>query len=312
MARSNVYTYTLARDKIIQRAFQLINVYDLNETPQNNDVLYASDILNGMVKAWEADGIHLWKRRQATLFPALDDHEYSIGSTGWHCTNSYVSTTLSGDEASGQTTLSVTSSTGMTASDYIGIELDDGSRQWTTISSVPSSTSVIVSVALTGAAESGNTVLSYTSKINRPLRILRATTMDLDNDSNEVMMSMYSYDEYFNLPLKSTEGRPNNYYYDKLLDNGTLYVYPEPQNVNTLINFTYDDCFQDFTTATDSPDFPQEWIYPLVVNLAVELAYAYGKFVELERLEPKAEKLKMTLESFDGDEEPLTFRLDLR
>jgi hypothetical protein len=305
MSRSGSYNYALNRDQIITRAMQLINLVSLTDSPQSDDLSYAADILNGMVKSWEAEGINLWKRRIAYLFPALSTYSYSIGSTGTNCTNSYNRTTISAAEAAGQTTLSVTSSSGMAASDYVGVELDGGSRQWTTISSVPNSTSIIVAASLTGAAAAGNTVVSYTTKINRPLSLTRVSSIDWDNSDSEIQLMDISYDQYFAMPLKTTSGRPCNWYYDKLLDNGTLYLFPEPNNVNQIISFHYQDALQDFDSATDDMDFPQEWTYPIILNLAVELGYAYGKYVELEKLEPKAEKAKQTLMYSDADTDSL-------
>lgn len=152
MARSGTHSFSLDRDTIIKRAMQLVNIININQTARGSDQEYAVDIFQSMIKLWQAEGIQLWNRRQAVLFPAYQDEQYSISLTGDHCTNSYINTTLSADEAAAQTVLSVTSSTGMTAADRIGIELDDGTRQWTTIVSVDSSIQITVTAALTGAA----------------------------------------------------------------------------------------------------------------------------------------------------------------
>ena len=57
-------------------------------------------------------------------------------------------TTLDADEAASQTVLSVTSTSGFANSDNIGIELDDGTRQWTTISSFVADDTVTVPLGL--------------------------------------------------------------------------------------------------------------------------------------------------------------------
>jgi len=233
MARSGSYNFTVDRDTLIKRAMQNINIINANQTARGADQEFAVHTLQMLIKFLQARGIQLWNRRQATLFTAYQDYQYSISNTGDHCANTYVNTTLSAAEASGQTVLSVTSSTGMTAGDYVGIELDDNTRQWTTIVSVDSSTQITVTTALTGAAASGNTIITYTSKISdRPLRIIDARTIDLDNDKNSVSMQNIGFDEYFNIPVKVTDGRPLNFYYDKLLDAGVLYLFPRPNNVN--------------------------------------------------------------------------------
>ena len=305
MSRSGSYNFALDRDTIIKRAMQLVNVININQTARGADQAYAVDIFNSMIKLWQAEGIQLWNRKQATLFPAYQDYQYSISNTGDRCANSYVSTTLSAAEAASQTVLSVTSSTGMTAADAIGIELDDKTRQWTTIVSVDSATQITITTALTGAAASGNTLIAYTNKIaDRPLRILDARVVDLDSNNNSVTMENIGYDEYFNIPVKTSDGRPLNYYYDKLLDSGVLYLYPRPNNVNDLVEFTYHEAIEDVDSSTDSLDFPTEWTLPLIYGLAVELCVAFGKFEQLPTIKGMADEYKKLVREFDNDEEP--------
>lgn len=304
MSRSNSYNFNLTRDGLITAAYQLANIYTSEDTLSVEDRNLGVLLLNAMVKDWEVDGIHLWKRRQAILFPQKASYSYACGSTGDNITNSYVSTTISADEALGQTTLSITSSTGITQGDYIGIELDDGTRQWTTVASVPGATSVIVNDALTDSATADNSVIAYTTKINRPLRILRATTYNLHTGAETVLANL-SYDEYFNMPLKTTAGSPNNFYYDKLLDNGVLYLFPNPTDVDVFIKFTYDDAIMDLDNPNDDFDFPQEWFMTLLYCLTVELMYSLKMFAELEKFEAKAERLKARAKQWDADEESL-------
>ncbi len=306
MARSGSYNFALDRDTIIKRAMQLVNLININQTARGADQDYAIDIFQSLIKLWQAEGIQLWNRRQATLFTAYQDEQYSISHTGDHCANSYVNTTLSAAEALGQTVLSVTSSAGMIAADNIGIELDDRSRQWTSIVSVDSATQITVLASLTAAAASGNTLIAYTSKIaDRPLRILDARTVDLDNNKIALSMEMIGYDQYFNITDKRSDGRPLNFYYDKLLDAGVMYLYNRPDNVNELVEFTYHEAMEDVDSATDALDFPTEWTLPLIYGLGAELCIAFGKFEEFKTIKPLADEYKKIVREFDNDEEPL-------
>jgi len=306
VARSGSYNYGMDRDTIIKRAMHVANIVNMNQAARGDDHAFAVDMLQSLIKLWQAEGIQLWNRRQATLFTAYQDEQYSISSTGDHCANSYVSTTISSTEAIGQTVLSLTSTAGMTAADYIGIELDDHSRQWTTIVSVDSLTQVTVTAALTASAAAGNTVVSYTSKISdRPLRILDMRRVQIDNSGSASQMGQIGYSEYFNIPMKTTDGAPVNFYYDKLLDAGILYVFPRPDDVNSVLNFTYHESIEDLDNATDSIDFPVEWTLPLIYGLAAELMVAYGKFQELPIIQQKAEQYRQVAREFDADEDPL-------
>lgn len=308
MARSNSYNYNLTRNGLVTAVYQLLNLYTSEDTISNADMNLGVLLLNAMIKDMEGDGIHLWKRRQAILFPAKGTASYSLSATGDNCTNSYVSTTLTSAAAASATTLALTS-TGMTIGDYIGIELTAGTRQWTTIATIPGSTSVTINVGLTGAAASGLTVVSYTSKINRPLRILRATTYNLSSGA-ESQLTDLSYDEYFDMPIKTTAGRPNNKYYDKLLDNGVLYTYPVTSNVQDIIKFTYDDTLMDMNSANDSFDFPSEWFLTLMYNLSIHVGMAHKLFTEIQAYQPMADKLLQKAKQWNGDEESLQIITD--
>ena len=312
MARSGSYNFALDRDTIVKRAMQLVNLININQTARGADHAYAVDIFQSMIKLWQAEGIQLWNRRQATLFTTYQGNGYSISHTGAHCANTYVDSTLSGAEASGQTVLSITSTTGMTAADNIGIELDDNTRQWTTIVSVDSATQVTVLAALTGNAASGNTVITYTSKISdRPLRILDGRIVDLNSDRNITAMELIGYEQYFNISSRNTDGRPTNFYYDKLLDAGVLYTFPRADNVNFLLEFTYHESIEDVDSPTDSMDFPQEWTLPLIYGLATELCVAFGKFEELKTIKPLADQYKQIVREFDNDEDPFYLLPDM-
>lgn len=316
MATSGSYDWSLNRDQLILMAFQEINVYGaIDSAVSSEDSTYAVRKLNGMLKMWSIDGVKTPKRKIAYIFPALSSHEYKLGSISGssNATNSYVSTTISSDEASGQTVLSLTSTSGMTANDYIGIELDNGTRQWTTIVSVDSSVQVTVQTALTGNASSGNTVLSYTTKINKPLKVLYGTRLDLHTNTENSLM-VIGHDEYINLPNKSLVGIPNNIYYDKQVIGArpgysSLFVYPEPDDVNTILKIVYTDSIQDLDSSSDDIDLPQEWLYPVMFNLAAELAYSYGKFQELERIQPKADMMYELIKNASYDDEPITFKV---
>ncbi len=305
-------TFNYTKQQIIYSVLRDLNVISLKQTPTSEMYDYVSDKLNLMIKKWEAiSGINLWKRRQATLFPAYGTASYSLGTAGDHCTASYVNTDLASDAASGASTLTVTSITGISSGDYIGIELDGGTRQWTTVNGAPSGTTITLTDVLTGAASTDNIVITYTTKINRPLGILRATTKSLLTGS-ETQMGTYGYDGYFDLPIKTSAGRPNNYYYDRLISGsnpytGTMYLYPVTNNVNEVINFTYQDPLSDALLATDYLDFPAEWLSPIISNLSCIIARHFGKYQELQVLLPVAEAEFLLLKSFDGDDEPIQF-----
>lgn len=305
MARSDSRNYTLTRNDLIKRAFQYAGIYDIRSSIPDDEMNLAVDLLNMMIKHWQAEDVFLWNRREATLFTAKDTNKYSLGGTGDHATTSYVSTQVATAASSGASTLVMDSTTGMTANDNIGIELDDGTRQWTTITSVDSSTNVTLDGTLDDDVNVDAYVVSYTNKINRPLLILNGRWSQLDNTATEVVANMMRRNDYFNISNKTAAGAPNQFYYDKQLDNGTLYLFQRPDDVDYIFNFSYYDEVEDMDSATDNFDFPLEFTYAITWNLSAEIALAYGMHPEHEKLQQKADRTRLQLRGFNYDGESI-------
>ena len=85
-------------------------------------------------------------------------YRWDTTAAEWQYVSDGTSTTLSTNEASGQTELSVTSESGFSASDHIGIALNDGTQHQTTIASTAAGT-ITVDDALPSAADSGKAVV---------------------------------------------------------------------------------------------------------------------------------------------------------
>lgn len=287
MASTNSYNFVQTRDNIIADAHLYVGAIGEGESPSANQVTEAARMLNMLVKLRAADGMPLWAMKRATILP---NNDVSSMTTVSHITSSYVSTTISADEAAAQTVLSITSTTGMTAADQIGIELDSGNMHWTTISSVDSSTQVTITSGLATAAASGNRVFTYTAssgRIGRPLRVVEANALNVvSNTSWEI--NLITRQEYYAIGGRTSEGVINQLYYEPGLGTavadptssttwyGTFYFYPRFQDGKTVIEFTYQRPFQDFDAAGDHPDFPQEFYLPLTLELAALLGPKFG------------------------------------
>src|ERR1019366_140563 len=163
MTTSGSTNFSLTRNQILTAALQDIRVLGEDESPSAAALASASIALNVVVKSFENQSRHVWKKSECTLFLQKGQASYTLGSTD-HCTESYVKTAITTAVSSG-TTLVVTSTTGMTALDNIGICLDSKSLFWTTIVSVNSSTGLTITSAIPSAVAAANVVYSYTTKI---------------------------------------------------------------------------------------------------------------------------------------------------
>lgn len=79
MATSNSTDFIVTRDQIIAGALRLCGALALGETATTDQVTEASEALNMMVKAWQADGMALWAIKDYSLALTLSSQTYEIG-----------------------------------------------------------------------------------------------------------------------------------------------------------------------------------------------------------------------------------------
>jgi hypothetical protein len=310
MAVSGSKDYSITRANIIEAALRKIGAYDQGEAVSGSETSAATLSLNLMVKEWVARGVDIWLRDEITLFLQPNQQSYSLGTA--NATASYVGTTLSAAEASGQTVLSVTSSTGMTAADVVGIKMDDDTIHWTTIVSVDSGVQITITAATDDDAASGNQVYAYTTTAGRPTKIVSAYRRDVNDFDTEV--AMIGETDYRSQSNKSSEGPPVEAWYQPTLTTGTLYVWPVDGGANwdklVLSAQFYPD---DFDAASNNPEFPIEWGNALTWGLAAELASEYGiPEKEQARLWTVAENKLEVLLDYDSENANVVFELDVR
>jgi len=225
MATSGSINYSVSRDDIITEALQHCGVLGEGETPSANQLTDCGRTLNIMVKSWVNHGLHLWKITRATVFLEKDKTSYTLSSTGDNATESYVETTTTATAVATDTVISMTSVTGMSMSDNVLIILDDGTTHSSTISSI-ATLDVTINDALPSGAAIGSEVYVFTTKINRPLKIIDAFTRDSSNNDTDV--DVFSREEYWRLGYKPASGRPTEIYYDPQLSAGVMRTFPTP------------------------------------------------------------------------------------
>lgn len=290
MTTSGSIDFTQDRNKVIAAALRIIG----SPTTQADKYADASAALNMMLRHWSVQGIKVWKEARATLFLQVGKASYSLGPSGDPCSETVVETTVAADYASG-TSITLTSTAGLTAGDAIGVVLDSGSLEWTTIATV--GTPLTLSAGLSGAASTGNAVFTYTSLIERPLELKEARWHDADH---ERPIWLKSRDEYFELNNKDATGKPIQVYYQPTLTNGTLHVWPAPDVVTDQIKFTFRTTIEDLDGPTNTFDLPAEWLRAIKWNLAAELAPEYGVPMDRQSLiEAKAGQYLNDVESWD-------------
>ena len=284
MATSGTYTFSLNTQQVIKDS--LIEAGVIRDDQEVDGGMYdsARRRLNRILKALQAQGLHLWRTTDCTLLLEDGKKEYTLGVGGDRWTETLVRTTLSGAEALGQTVLSVTSSAGMTAADIVGIELDSGSVDWTTIASVDNATQITVDVATTGAAASGNVVYAYTALAPKPLKIHSAYVIGPDSENSSTPLNIIPMDEYFQRNDKLTESTPTDIFFRPLLTTSEVKIWPLSENNISRIVMMAELPLDDVTITTDDLSVPNWWYEAIHYKMSAALALSYGSPIDRVRI----------------------------
>lgn len=309
MATSGSTNFSVTALDIINQAFSKIGVKGAEQALTTAETQDGLDSLNLMVKAWQAQRLHLWTKEEGVLFLDVGKTDYNLGVGGDEATlfDDFVSTSTTTAEAALSTVIEVTSTTGMVAVDNVGIRLDTNARHWTTIVSVDSPTQITITTGLPSAAAIGSSVFTFTNFIDRPLRVIGVRRAQFGND-NEFKVHRFARDQYFDQPNKTSQGTVVNYYYSPQLDLGRFYVWQTTSDVNNFVRFTFERTIEDFDVTANNPDFPIEWAETIIWNLAARLAVDYNAPPAKQQL--VAANATVMLENLLGfDEEPASISI---
>lgn len=300
MAVSGTNTFSQTRNDIINRALSILGVKTRGRALTAEEVNEASDALNLFVKGLKSEGVYLWKYAEGTLFLTVGQESYVLDGSTANATESFTQTTTSAAASSGATSIPVTSASGFTIGYNIGIMQDDGDLHWTTISNIVGTT-ISLTAALTDDVSSGATIYVYQTKITRPEAITSARRRDSSN--YDTALNELARNDYFNLAQKTVVGMPTQFYYDKQLSSGTIYLYQAPNDASNTIKFTFQKMFFDFNSGTDNPDFPIEWAETLAFGLASRLSYDYGiDKTKAELIKRTADEMLRNLKGYDRED----------
>lgn len=283
MTTSGSFSFTVNRDQIIRDAMLNIGKLDETENPTAQDITDCNLKLNMLVKQWMgrtdfAPGLKVWKRKWGYLFLSNSTNQYTIGPNGIGWTNSFVRPVTTATAVSGAGSIIVSSATGIATNYNIGIQLDSGALQWTTVSGVVGTT-VSLNATLTGQSSSGSQVYVYQTTAQQPLSIETAVLRDEFNEDQPLRI-MRTVQDYANLSGKTdveTISDPTAIYYEFQLTNSFLYTDAgAAQDVRKYIVMSFMEPVQDMVNATDNFEYPQEAFLALSWGLSKQIAPMYN------------------------------------
>ena len=79
---------TATANDIVRAALRLIGEVDANQTVGATEIQDGLESLNYLVKGWQSQSLHLWTKREATLFLDVGKENYKLGPSGDEVTDS--------------------------------------------------------------------------------------------------------------------------------------------------------------------------------------------------------------------------------
>ena len=128
---------------------------------------------------------------------------------------------------------------------------------------------------------------------------------DTDGTNLDLQMSKISRSEYLNIPTKSTEARPTQFFLDKQV-SPVLNIWPTPENSTDVLVFNKLVRMDDADTATNTMDMPFRF-FPC---FAAGLAY----YIAIKKAPERVAMLKQMYEdeferALSQDEDSASFRI---
>jgi hypothetical protein len=155
--------------------------------------------------------------------------------------------------------------------------------------------------------------ISQTVNVAFPLRIEAAHLVTTTGGARQELEPMGRYE--FSRLNATTTGSPTAYSYQPQINKGVLSVWPIPdtatQSAKTIL-LTVRTAFEGFTSASETPDLPQEWQNVLIYGTAVTLAPEYGVPLNdrSQLLKEYGMHLDLATTATQGEDESVYFQVD--
>lgn len=295
--------YSKTAGDLIRDALRAASITSASIPVTANKFAEGLSALNDILVNLHTLGINLWREEEAVLPLNPDQTMYSLGTTGDHCFSVYKLKSTTQSHIAAATTINL-SVTGITQGDYIGIAMDNGSRHWSTVSSVGAS-SVVIASGLSYASASGSEVYTYTTKIDRPLRVSELRYLSTAT-SDENQTDSVAREKYLQTPNKTSRAAVSQWYYSPVLTNGKLNLWGVATSCLELVKFSYLKPQYIVESQTEAVLVPVEWYPALKWQLASDLAVASGVAPErIVAIDAKAQKYMADATGFDEEQEAM-------
>jgi len=282
------------------------------QVAQENLYLILSDLANRGVQLWCIDKLIL------PMYENMAQVPVPVGTVDLLNTNLRTIQYLSGIAASTATasslqltTANIVTTVGIlwaAASQPFVIEYSADGSAWTTIETV-------ANPGLTAGEWTWTDIDGSVTALYWRVRVtsgtLSADSVLFGNTPNEIVMARLNRDSYNNLPNKTFQGRPLQFWLDRQLNQPFMYVWPVPSEEYTLAQVTtyIKRYIMDVGTLTQEIEVPQRWfnaiVYLLAAALAEEMPTVDPALIQI--LDQKALRALNQAEMEERDNSPIYF-----
>lgn len=282
------------------------------QVAQENLYLILSDLANRGLQLWCIEKLIL------PMYENMAQVPVPVGTVDILNTNLRTIQYLSGTATTTSTTSAILFSTASTvttvgilwsaASQPFVIEYSANGSSWTTIETV-ANPSLVAGEWVWTDIDGSVTALYWRVRVTTGT--LSATSVVFGNTPNEIVMARLNRDSYNNLPNKTFQGRPLQFWLDRQLNQPFMYVWPVPNAAFTLSQITtYTKRYiMDVGSLTQEIEVPQRWfnaiVYLLSAALAEELPTVDPTLIQI--LDQKAMRALNQAEMEERDNSPIYF-----
>ena len=251
MTTSSSRDFNLDVGEIIEEAYERCGL----ELRSGYDAKTARRSLNLMFADWTNRGLNLWTVERASQTLATGITEYPLASI----------------------TMTVGSSSSLSIAETITGGTSGASG---IVLTKPTSTSITISIpsgtfsngeTITGGTSSASTTVGATVSLENAKAVGDLLDVAVRRSGTDFTMSRISRSEFLNIPTKTTEGRPTQYFFNRQV-TPSITLWPTPENSTDSLEYFYVNRIQDMDSLTNTGDAPFRFLPCMVAGLAYYIA----------------------------------------
>ena len=256
MATSGSVDFDLDMAEITEEAFERCGL----ELRTGYDSRTARRSLNLVFADWANRGLNLWTVEQVTQSLARLSSSSSVATYPL-----------------GQLTMTV----GASGSFTIGETITGGTSGTTaSIITKPTTTSMTLTIptgdftateTITGSSSAATTTVTANPNLNDVKATVDVLEVVIRRDNSDISISRINRQDYLNIPNKDLQGRPSQYFVDRLIAP-TITLWASPENSTDQLIYYRVKRIEDADAATNNAQVPFRFLPCLVAGLAYQIS----------------------------------------